>query len=127
LNVSFNSGDLLDFKIDTHGNSGYLTVFSIENDVPFVMYQSKNQMKGVFNFKDFSITPPIECYKSCGKNCASEQSVVYVAFSAKPIKIKFNRNSKSIETDVSTNFKAFQHQKVKTFKTVIKKFETTIY
>ena len=124
---SFNSGELLDFKIDTHQNSGYLTVFSIENDVPFVMYQSKKQMKGVFRFKDFNISPPIECYKSCGKNCASEESVVYVAFSAKPIKIRFNRNSKRIETDVSTNFKAFREQKLKTFKTVIKKFKTTIY
>lgn len=123
----FDEGDLLDFKIDTQGNSGYLTIFSIEDAVPFVMYQSKKEMKGVFNLKDFSITPPIECYKSCGKNCASEQSVVYVAFSAKPIEIRFNQNSKSIETDVSTNFKAFRHQEVKTFKTIIKKFETTIY
>jgi len=124
---SFKSGDLLDFKIDTLGSSGYLTVFSIENDMPFIMYQSKKQMKGVFNFKDFSISPPIECYKSCGQKCASEQSVVYVAFSAKPIKIRLNRANKTIETPPLRSTKAFKHQEEKMFKTVIKKFETTIY
>ena len=125
---SFNSGELLDFKIDTHGNSGYLTIFSIEEGEPFVMYQSSKPQKGVFNFKDFNISPPIECYKSCGKNCASEQSMVYVAFSAKPINIKFNRSSNTIETQPKGGqFKSFRHKKEATFKTVIKKFETTIY
>ena len=73
---SFKSGDLLDFKIDTNGNSGYLTIFSIEEGQPFVMYKSSQPQKGVFNFKDFNIQPPIECYKAC-TNCASEKSVVY--------------------------------------------------
>ena len=123
---SFKSGELLDFKIDTLGNSGYLTIFSIENDTPFIMYQSKASTKGVFNFKDFNIQPPIECYKAC-TNCASEQSVVYVAFSAKPITIKLNRVTKTIETPPIRNTKAFQHQKVQSFKSIIKKFETTIY
>ena len=113
---SFKSGDLLDFKIDTQGNSGYLTIFSIEDGQPFVMYKSSQPQKGVFNFKDFNIQPPIECYKAC-TNCASEKSVVYVAFSAKPVKI----------SELLTNTKSFRHQKEATFKTVIKKFETTIY
>lgn len=123
---SFNSGEFLDFKIDTHNNSGYLSVFSIENQVPFMMYQSTAPQQGVFHLKDFNIQPPIECYKSCG-NCPSEESVVYVAFSAKPIKIKINKNSKSIETSSADNFKAFRNQDVPSFKTIIKKFETTIY
>lgn len=80
----FNEGDLLDFQIDTLGNRGYLTVVSIEEHQPFVMYQSSQAQKGVFNFKDFTINPKIECYKAC-RGCASEQSVVYVLFSAKPI------------------------------------------
>jgi hypothetical protein len=84
---SFRSGELLDFKIDTLGNTGYITIFSIENDTPFIMYKSQTPIKGVFNFKDFKIQPQIECYKAC-TNCASEQSVVYVAFSAQPITIK---------------------------------------
>jgi hypothetical protein len=90
------------------------------------MYQSKAQKKGVFNFKDFKIQPPIECYKAC-TNCESEQSVVYVAFSAQPITIKFNRASKSIDTEPLKNTKAFRPQGVESFKTIIRKFETTIY
>jgi len=122
----FNQGDLLDFKIDTLGNSGYLTVLSIEENQPFIMYQSSQAQKGVFNFKDFNINPKIECYKACS-NCASEKSVVYVAFSAQPIKIRINPNSRAIESEPNGQFKSFRKQKEETFKTVIKKFETTIY
>ena len=123
---SFNSGELLDFKIDTLGNSGYITIFSIENDSPFIMYQSKALTEGIFNFKNFNIQPPIECYKAC-RTCASEKSVVYVAFSPTPIGIKLNQATKTIETSSIRDRKAFQHQKVETFKPLIKKFETTIY
>jgi hypothetical protein len=38
------------------------------------MYQSTQAQSGVFNFKDFNIQPPIECYKAC-RGCASEKSV----------------------------------------------------
>jgi hypothetical protein len=55
---SFRSGELLDFKIDTLGNRGYVSIFSIENDTPFIMYQSQTSIKGVFNFKDFKIPTP---------------------------------------------------------------------
>ena len=123
---SFHEGDLLDFKIDTLGNSGYLTVFSIENDTPFIMYQSQTPMKGVLNFKEFNIQPPIECYKAC-RSCASEKSVVFVAFSAQPIKVRLNPNSKTIETEAQAGFKGFRHQEKKMFKTIIKKFKTTVY
>ena len=118
----FNEGNLLDFKIDTLGNSGYLTIFSIENKQPFTMYQSSQPQKGVFNFKDFNIQPPIECYKAC-KGCASEKSVVYVAFSAKPLTV-----SKSlIEIKPNGQFKSFRHQENRAFKTVVRPFETIIY
>ena len=123
---TFNQGELLDFKIDTLGNSGYLTIFSIEDNQPFTMYQSTQPQSGVFNFKDFNIQPSIECYKAC-KGCASEKSVVYVAFSPRPIKIRLNPNSKTIETEPHGQEKAFRHQGEKSFITVIKKFETTIY
>jgi hypothetical protein len=123
---SFRSGELLDFKIDTLGNTGYITIFSIENDTPFIMYKSQTPIKGVFNFKDFKIQPQIECYKAC-TNCASEQSVAYVAFSAQPITIKFNRASKTIDTPPIRNTKALQHQKVQSFKIIIRKFKTIIY
>ena len=123
---TFKSGELLDFKIDTLGNTGYITVFSIENNTPFIMYQSQTPMKGVFNLKSFNIQPPIECYKAC-TNCASEKSVVFVAFSAKPVKISLNPATKTINAKIFSNTKAFQHQNMQMFKTIIKKFETTIY
>ncbi len=122
----FNEGDLLDFQIDTLGNRGYLTVVSIEEHQPFVMYQSSQAQKGVFNFKDFTINPKIECYKAC-KGCASEQSVVYVLFSAKPIKVRINPNSKAIESEPNGQFKSFRKKEEASFKTLVKKFETTIY
>jgi len=62
------------------------------------MYQSSQAQNGVFNFKDFNINPKIECYKAC-KGCASEKSVVYVLFSAEPIKVRINPNSKAIESE----------------------------
>ncbi len=90
------------------------------------MYQSTQAQSGVFNFKDFNIQPPIECYKAC-RGCASEKSVVYVAFSPRPIKIRLNSNSKTIEIQPYGQEKAFRHQGEKSFTTIIKKFETTIY
>ena len=122
----FNEGDLLDFQIDTLGNSGYLTVVSIEENQPFVMYQSSQAQKGVFNFKDFNINPKIECYKAC-RGCASEKSMVYVLFSAQPIKVRINPNSKAIESEANGQFKSFRKKEEATFKTVVRKFETTIY
>ena len=118
----FNEGNLLDFKIDTLGNSGYLTIFSMENNQPFTMYKSTQPQKGVFNFKDFNIQPPIECYKSC-KGCASEKSTVYVAFSEKPVTVR----KSLIEMKPNGQFKGFREQKQQKFKTVVHKFETTIY
>ena len=118
----FKEGNLLDFKIDTLGNSGYITIFSIENNEPFTMYQSTQPQKGIFNFKDFNTPQPIECYKAC-KGCESEKSIVYVAFSAKPITV-----SKSlIEVKPNGQFKSFRYKENALFETVVEKFETTIY
>ena len=125
--TTFGTGELLDFKIDTHGNSGYLTIFSIEKGEPYIMYQSSEPKRGVFNFKDdFNINPKIECYKFC-TNCQTEKSTVYVAFSAQPIRVRFNRQSKAIDTQPTVNSKGYREQRVQSFKTVIEKFETTIY
>ena len=82
---TFRENEILSFKIDTHGNKGYLTIFSMENGEPFIMYQSIKAHKGILHFQeDFKIEPPIECYKSCG-DCPEEVSSVYVVLSEKPI------------------------------------------
>ena len=39
---SCSEGKLLSFKVDTHGNRGYLTIFSIENGKPFMGILSKS-------------------------------------------------------------------------------------
>ena len=120
----FNEGELLDFEIDTFDTQGYLTIFSMEEGKPFIMYQSPTAQKGHFRFRDFSIQPPIECYKAC-KGCASEKSVVYVVLSAKPIGQK--EATKAMEIKADGQFKGFRHRGEASFKTLIRKFETTVY
>ena len=124
---SFNENELLSFKIDTHGNSGYLTIFSIENEEPFIMAQTSKKVRGVLNFqKDFNVEPPIECYKAC-QNCQQEKSVVYVIFSEKPMSksLMMSRGLK-IENN-EENMRAFRERSRDAFEPVLAKFETSIY
>jgi hypothetical protein len=78
---AFKEGELLSFTLDTNGNRGYITIYSMENNRPFIMYQSNNPHEGIFEFpKDFVLKKPIECYKSCS-NCPSEESSLFVVLS----------------------------------------------
>jgi len=78
---AFKEGELLSFTLDTNGNRGYITIYSMENNTPFIMYQSLTPQEGVFHFpKDFALKKPIECYKSC-TNCPSEESSLFVVLS----------------------------------------------
>jgi len=121
-----NEGSLLDFEIDTQGKRGYLAIFSIEDNQPFMMYQSREPKQGVFHFRDFNIQPPIECYKAC-KGCSSEESVVYVVFSAQPVRVTLDPLHKTFKTEPLKNTKAFRHRETERFKPIIKRFKTIIY
>ncbi len=125
---SCSEGELLSFKVDTHGNRGYLTIFSIENGEPFIMAQTPNPVKGVLNFQqDFSISPPIECYKSCG-NCPEEVSSVYVILSATPLtkNIMKTKGLKINGANSSIGMRAFRRQTGGAYEPIIAKVEFTI-
>ena len=125
---TFNDGELLSFKIDTHGNSGYLTIFSIENGEPFIMTQTQTKVKGVLNFQqDFNIDPPIECYKSCG-TCPKEVSSVYVILSEKPLtKNIMKTKGLNIDRDGHVRMRAFRHRTNEAYEPIIARVEFTIY
>ena len=125
---SFKEGELLSFRVDTHGNSGYLTIFSIENGEPFIMAQTPNPVKGVLNFQqDFNIKPPIECYKSCG-NCPQEVSSVYLILSATPLtkNIMKTKGLKINGANSSIGMRAFRHRTDEAYEPIIAKVEFTI-
>ncbi len=125
---SFKEGELLSFRVDTHGNSGYLTIFSIENGEPFIMAQTPNPVNGVLNFQqDFNIKPPIECYKSCG-NCPQEVSSVYVILSATPLtkNIIKTKGLKINGANSSIGMRAFRHRTDEAYEPIIAKVEFTI-
>ncbi len=126
---SFREGELLSFKVDTHGNSGYLTIFSIENGEPFIMTQTSKPVKGILNFqKDFNINPPIECYKSCG-SCPQEVSSVYVILSATPLtkNIMKTKGLKINGANSSVGMRAFRRQTNEAYEPIIAKSEFTIH
>ncbi len=117
---TFKEGELLRFQIDTNGNSGYLTIFSIEDGEPFIMTKTSNPVNGILNFQDdFNINPPIECYKSC-KNCDKEVSSVYIVLSPKPL-TKSTLKSKTLAT------KSFRHKIDDNSKSIMTKVNFTIY
>jgi len=124
---TFNNGELLSFKIDTHGNSGYLTIFSIENGEPFIMTQTQTKVKGVLNFQqDFNINPPIECYKSCG-TCPKEVSSVYVILSEKPLTKNIIKTKwLNIDRDGHVRMRAFRQQTNEAYEPIITRVEFTI-
>jgi hypothetical protein len=125
--TTFKEGELLSFKIDTNGNRGYLTIFSIEDGKPFIMTQTSQAVSGVLDFqRDFSIKPPIECYKSCG-SCKQEVSSVYVILSEKPLTQNImETKGLNIKRDSSVGMRAFRHKTDDSFEPIIVRVEFTI-
>ena len=125
--TTFREGELLSFKIDTNGNRGYLTIFSIEDGKPFIMTQTSQPVSGVLDFqRDFSIKPPIECYKSCG-SCKQEVSSVYVILSEKPLTQNImETKGLNIKRDSSVGMRAFRHKTDNSFEPIIARVEFTI-
>ena len=125
---NFKEGELLKFTIDTNGNRGYLTIFSIESGEPFIMTQTANPVSGILNFQeDFTIKQPIECYKSCS-NCPQETSSVYIILSENPVS-KRTMNNKGLRvgegmTGVST--KAFRERTDDSFEPIMVEVKFTI-
>ena len=79
--TKFKEKELLSFDIDTNGNRGYMTIYSIEKGEPFILAKTIKAVSGTLHFqKDFNLKNPIECYKDC-HSCATDISTVYVVLS----------------------------------------------
>jgi len=125
---SFKEGELLSFRVDTKGNKGYLTIFSMEKGEPFIMTQTRKAVSGTFDFqKDFSVSSPIECYKSC-TNCQEETSSVYVILSQKPLtKSTLKTKGLTIGADHHpTSMRAFRERTGESFEPIIAEARFTI-
>jgi len=122
-NPECKEGKLLKFNLDTNGNSGYITIFSIENGKPFIMYKSNKKMGGKFNFpNDFAIKPSIECYKR-NPNLAQEHSRVFIILSDRPIS---NNKALSKGLSIDNGFKGFRRRQSESFEPIIGYFEFVI-
>jgi len=84
------------------------------------MTQTPQPVSGILNFQqDFSINPPIECYKSCG-SCKQEVSSVYVILSAKPL-TKEIMKTKGLRVDESSSvgMRAFRQRTNENFEPIM--------
>ncbi|NEW61295.1 hypothetical protein GSY74_08365 [Sulfurovum sp. bin170] len=88
--TSYNTGESVEFSLDTGGDRGYLTIFYVDsNDVtllypnPFV---NSKEIQGRYSFpKDLSGGKfELEAYKGCN-GCQEEKTVIYTLLSSKPI------------------------------------------
>jgi len=105
----YNTGESVEFTIDTKGDRGYLTIFYVDGSDVTVLYPngfvSSQQIKGKYKFPNDLANGKfeLEAYKSC-KGCQEEKTVIYTLLSAQQItdvnKIKtkelmnFPKNSK---------------------------------
>jgi len=98
---TYNTGDLVTFKIDTLGEQGFLSIFYVDSDEVTVLYPnpyvSTKKLGGSYMFpKDLSNGKfDIEAYKAC-TGCVEEKTTVYVLLSPQPISDIKNINSKEL-------------------------------
>ncbi|MCK5855492.1 MAG: hypothetical protein KAG56_09750, partial [Sulfurovaceae bacterium] len=87
---TYNTGDLVTFKIDTLGEQGFLSIFYVDSDEVTVLYPnpyvSTKKLSGSYMFpNDLSNGKfDVEAYKVC-KGCTKEQTSIYVLLSPEPI------------------------------------------
>ena len=118
----FKEKDILKFKLDTHGNSGYITFLTVgKSGKAEIMHQSEKPMSGVLNFpKDFNVHPLIECYKECGKNCPQEVSRLFAVLSQKPITVNSDATKGlKIDSIEANNFDARAFRKRKASQPIV--------
>ena len=98
---TYNTGDLVTFKIDTLGEKGFLSIFYVDsNDVTVLYpnpYVSTKKLGGSYMFpNDLSNGKfDVEAYKACS-GCEQEKTTVYVLLSPEPISDIKNINSSEL-------------------------------
>jgi len=99
--TTYQTGNSIEFEIDTKQDRGYLTVFYVDkNDVtilypnPFV---SASQLQGKYKFPQDLANGQfeLEAYKSC-TGCQEEKTTIYTLLSAEPIANIQNIQSKGL-------------------------------
>ena len=86
----YNTGELVQFTIDTQGERGFLTIFYVDGNDVTVLYPngfvSPQQLQGKYKFPDDLANGKfnLEAYKSC-KGCQEEETVIYTLLSAQQI------------------------------------------
>ena len=102
---TYNTGDLVKFKIDTLGEKGYLSIFYVDSNEVTVLYPNPyvavKELGGIYTFpNDLSSGKfDIEAYKACS-GCSEEKTSIYVLLSPEPID-----NLKSISSSELLSFK----------------------
>ncbi len=87
---SYNSGESVEFTINTKGTEGFLTIFYLDKEDVTILYPNPyvtvKKISGKYNFpKDLADGKfQLEAYKSC-KNCQQEKTTIYTLLSNEPI------------------------------------------
>jgi hypothetical protein len=88
--TSYNTGESVQFTIDTKGYRGFLTIFYIDGNDVMVLYPngfvSPKRINGQYRFPDDLANGKfeLEAYKSC-KGCNEEKTVIYTLLSFQQI------------------------------------------
>jgi len=86
----YNTGESVQFTIDTKGDRGYLTIFYVDGSDVTILYPNpyidNHTISGRYRFPDDLSNGKftLEAYKSCN-NCKEERTVIYTLLSSQPV------------------------------------------
>jgi len=86
----YNTGESVQFTIDTKGDRGYLTIFYVDGSDVTILYPNpyidNHTISGKYKFPDDLSNGKftLEAYKSCN-NCQEERTVIYTLLSSQPV------------------------------------------
>jgi len=86
----YNTGESVQFTINTQGDRGYLTIFYVDGSDVTILYPNpyidNHTISGKYKFPDDLSNGKftLEAYKSC-KNCQEEKTVIYTLLSSQPV------------------------------------------
>jgi hypothetical protein len=88
--TSYNTGESVEFSLDTEGEKGYLTIFYVDGSDVTLLYPNpfvtSKKLQGKYSFPaDLSGGKfELEAYKSCN-GCQEEKTTIYALLSSRPI------------------------------------------
>jgi hypothetical protein len=88
--TTYNTGESVEFSLDTEGEKGYLTIFYVDGSDVTLLYPNpfvtSKELQGKYSFpNDLSGGKfELEAYKSCS-DCQEERTTIYALLSSRPI------------------------------------------